>query len=141
MILNSKVLWILGVFQWNFGTLCKETGLLTFLIYICLIFRRSLWKQDYSSSSNFNIQMEKIVVKLGANLVPTVLWEGCNTACFSQWELFLLPCPWQEHPTTTPLMHLWNTQACIPLCASPLLLHLHAFLFKNWSSRKLSVVY
>lgn len=32
------------MFQWTFGTLCKETGCLTFLIYICLIFRRSLWK-------------------------------------------------------------------------------------------------
>lgn len=31
-------------FQWTFGTLYKEAGLLTFLIYICLIFRRSLWK-------------------------------------------------------------------------------------------------
>lgn len=59
--------------------------------------------QDYCSSSRFNIQMEKIVVKLGTDPVPTLLWEGGNTTCFSQWELFLLLCPCQEHPATTPL--------------------------------------
>lgn len=79
--------------------------------------------RDYCSSSSFNIQMEKIGVKLGTNPVPILLQEGCTTICFSQWELFLLPCPCQKHPATTPLTtantYLEYTGLHTTLCLTP----------------------
>lgn len=67
------------------GPLYKETGLLTFLICICLICRKSVLEtEDYYNATSFNSQMEQIVGKLRTSLMPNLLQEGCTTVCFSQ---------------------------------------------------------